>query len=127
MSDRAWNNDLVQFARLLCEIAATQDVDFDALSESMDLPKQCVDELFERAHVVFEGCKKYGLPAYNPIGDVEIEVETDDMIWLATEHGLDVGVRVSSEGLSVVVYQQEEENQDTPVFEAWATLQELKA
>lgn len=123
--DRPWNNNLVQFARLLCEIAATQDVDFDTLSESMDLEKEHIDELFERAHVVFEGCKKHGPPAYNPIGDVEIEVETDDTVWLVTEYNLDVGVRVSSEGLSVVVYQQEEENQDTIVFETWATMQEL--
>ena len=50
-----WENDKVQFARLLCEIIATQDnLDLQALCESMDLPLKRVQELFERAHSVFE-------------------------------------------------------------------------
>lgn len=45
-----WDNDLIQFARLLAEITATQDnLDMTALAESMDLKIADVKELFERA------------------------------------------------------------------------------
>jgi hypothetical protein len=54
-----WENDLVQFARLLCEIVATQEnLDAEALCESMDLSLDEVDELFERAHQVWEQAKE---------------------------------------------------------------------
>lgn len=45
-----WENDEIQFPRLLAEIVATQDsLDIDALCESMDLEPDEVDELFNRA------------------------------------------------------------------------------
>lgn len=74
MSSRAWNNDLVQFARLLCEIAATQNVDLDLLEESMDLPFKEVDDLFERAHDVWEAVKEDGLPVCNQTGPDTVKV-----------------------------------------------------
>jgi len=49
--------DKIQFARLLCEIVATQDMQSDLLCESMDLEQNELDQLFERAHEVFEQAK----------------------------------------------------------------------
>lgn len=46
-----WDNDLIQFARLLCEIMATQNnIDFAALAESMDLEESEIKEIFDRAN-----------------------------------------------------------------------------
>jgi len=56
-----WENDKVQFARLLCEIMATCEIapnDWDALCGSMDLERAEVDELLERANDVWEGAKR---------------------------------------------------------------------
>ena len=53
-----WDNDLVQFARLLCEIQATQDtLRMDLLCESMDIEMRDLAELFDRAHDVWEHAK----------------------------------------------------------------------
>ena len=53
-----WEDDCIQFARLLCELRATQDnLDLQELGDSMDLPKHRIDELFERADKVFEKYK----------------------------------------------------------------------
>ncbi len=53
-----WSDNLVQFARLLCEIIATQEaLDLDILCESMDLTEGQVKEIFERAHAVWERAK----------------------------------------------------------------------
>jgi hypothetical protein len=54
-----WEDNSIQFPRLLCEIIATQEnVDFDALAESMDLTVAEVHELFDRAHEVWESAKR---------------------------------------------------------------------
>jgi hypothetical protein len=53
-----WDDNLTQFARLLCEINATQDdLDLPALAESMDLEIGDVVELFDRADDVWELAK----------------------------------------------------------------------
>ena len=53
-----WNVDRVQFARLLCEIVATQPaLDMGALCEAMDLTSDDIDELFDRAHIAWEKAK----------------------------------------------------------------------
>jgi hypothetical protein len=53
-----WHNNEVQFARLLCEIVATQDtLDFRPLKESMDISESDLQELFDRAHDVWEKSK----------------------------------------------------------------------
>ena len=45
-----WSNNLIQFARLISEIQATQDnLDIDALCVSMDLKPLDISELFDRA------------------------------------------------------------------------------
>lgn len=55
--EEVWDDNLIQFARLLCEIVATQDVADDLLMESMDLTSEEIDSLFERAHIVWEEAK----------------------------------------------------------------------
>ena len=53
-----WNNNLIQFARLLCEIMATQDnFDSDAVCKEMDISQDELSELFNRASEVWEGFK----------------------------------------------------------------------
>jgi hypothetical protein len=53
-----WDNDMIQFPRLLAEIMATQDkIDFKALAESMDLTEDNVHELFDRAQLSWEAIK----------------------------------------------------------------------
>lgn len=73
-----WDNDTVQFARLLSEIAATQDLpDLALLLESMDLTLNQVEELFERAHQVWENAKVEAdrcVAAYDVELDIEIPV-----------------------------------------------------
>lgn len=50
-----WDDDTIQFARLLAEISATQDsLDIAALCESMNLEPADVDALFERADVAWK-------------------------------------------------------------------------
>jgi hypothetical protein len=54
MINYLWNNDLIQFARLLSEINATQsDLDMTALEEAMDLDAATIGEIFDRANTVF--------------------------------------------------------------------------
>lgn len=53
-----WENDFIQFARLLNEIRATQeDFDEEALCDEMDLEPSDIDELFDRAMIVWETAK----------------------------------------------------------------------
>tara|TARA_A100001515_G_scaffold63299_1_gene50091 strand:+ start:4238 stop:4405 length:168 start_codon:yes stop_codon:yes gene_type:complete len=53
--------DRIQFARLLCEIAATQEnFDADAVCSEMDLEQHELNELFDRAHEVWETFKEEG-------------------------------------------------------------------
>ena len=54
-----WNNNEIQFARLLCELAAANEsLAIEDVARSMDLEVEEVDELFERAHEVFEEAKE---------------------------------------------------------------------
>ncbi len=56
-----WDNNLIQFARLICEVNATQPtLDCAALCSEMDLEQDEVNELFERAHEVWETYKLEG-------------------------------------------------------------------
>jgi hypothetical protein len=60
VSDSLWNNNLIQFARLICEINANVDISgyhFTLLCESMDLDPDDVESLFDRAHEVWEQAK----------------------------------------------------------------------
>lgn len=56
-----WKDDLIQFARLLCEIRANISAtnrDWRALSESMDLSMEQLEVLFDRADLVWETAKE---------------------------------------------------------------------
>lgn len=69
-----WEDDLVQFARLLCEITATTALDYGGwvdLLKSMDLETEELAELFERAHMVFERTKAEHCPS--PLASTEAE------------------------------------------------------
>jgi hypothetical protein len=57
LKKNAWLENRVQFVRLLAEVRATQDIDLAALSESMDLPIEKINELFERAERSWEDIK----------------------------------------------------------------------
>jgi len=53
------DDSLIQFARLLCEIMATQDnFDSDALCKEMDINHIELNELLDRAHDVWEDAKQ---------------------------------------------------------------------
>ena len=53
-----WENNEIQFARLLCElVAANESLAIKEVAMSMDLEVADVNELFERAHQVFEEAK----------------------------------------------------------------------
>jgi hypothetical protein len=55
-----WNNDRVQFARLLCELTACMNPslsEWKDLCESMDLTLSEVEDLFQRAEKVWEDAK----------------------------------------------------------------------
>lgn len=57
MSDQNWNNNAIQFPRLLCEINATQDLDISTLAKAMGLHTDEISELFDRAHTVWNRIK----------------------------------------------------------------------
>ena len=55
MSNRKWDDNELQFARLIHEIDATQNIDWDEVAEQMDLYECEVRELVERANALFTG------------------------------------------------------------------------
>lgn len=66
MSD-VWNDDRVQFARLLDELAGVglEEDQIEAVAEAMDLPEERIHELFERAQRVFEQAKADLRPSHS--------------------------------------------------------------
>jgi hypothetical protein len=54
-----WEDDTIQFPRLITEIEATQDLDYDALCDSMDLEREELFSLFERAQSSFDATSKF--------------------------------------------------------------------
>ena len=55
------HDNLIQFARLICEINATQDnLDWIALLKEMDMRAAELADLFEQAHIVWETYKLEG-------------------------------------------------------------------
>lgn len=58
-----WDNNEIQFARLLCElVAACDDLKLRDVCESMDLSQDELNELFDRAETVWEACKAKHCP-----------------------------------------------------------------
>jgi hypothetical protein len=58
-----WNDDAIQFARLLAEINATQELNLEELCDSMSLTEDEVNQLFERAHEAWEKIKEEHCPS----------------------------------------------------------------
>jgi hypothetical protein len=56
-----WESNMIQFPRLIAEINATQELDIDALCESMDLEPSDIEELFDRADREWEKIKRVNL------------------------------------------------------------------
>lgn len=78
-----WDSNTIQFARLLCEIAATQDLDMKTLAESMDLTLDQVNKLFDRANTEWEAIKQASIPV--PVADDIPAGEEGDLVTLAGE------------------------------------------
>jgi hypothetical protein len=58
-----WDNNEIQFARLLCELVANcDDLKLLEVSESMDLDMIDIRQLFDRAHDVWEASKAKHCP-----------------------------------------------------------------
>ena len=55
MSNKNWTDNELQFARLIHEIDATQNIDWDEVAEQMALYQSEVRELVERANALFTG------------------------------------------------------------------------
>jgi hypothetical protein len=54
-----WGNNEVQFARLLCEIAAAEELlNWPEIRDSMSLEDEDLHELFDRARIVWEKAMK---------------------------------------------------------------------
>jgi hypothetical protein len=53
-----WNNDSIQFPRLIAEIEATQELNFGELCDAMDLEEDQVAQLFGRAQMAWEAIKE---------------------------------------------------------------------
>lgn len=54
-----WENDTIQFARLLCELMATQDnINLRTVAKEMDLSVKRVRELLDRADAVWQNSKE---------------------------------------------------------------------
>lgn len=67
MMNEKWNDNLVQFARLLCEVVAIQDnLDIPGLAESMDLTQEDVLVLLDRANTEWERAKGNLPPLVGP-------------------------------------------------------------
>lgn len=64
ITEGPWFDNSIQFPRLLVEIMATQDLNWQALCESMDLELEDLDALFERADIEWEAIKNGDRDAY---------------------------------------------------------------
>ena len=65
MSNANWNNNSIQFTRLLAEICAVVDISEDQKTElcnSMDITPLELDELFDRAQDDWEKIKREYCP-----------------------------------------------------------------
>lgn len=58
MSKYKWEDNSIQFPRLLSEIVATQEIDLKPLMESMDLTSSEIWELFARAEQEYRSIKE---------------------------------------------------------------------
>lgn len=73
-----WDNNHIQFARLLAEIQALPltTEQYEQLKASMDLGYEDIDEVFERASLEWERAKK-GEPVREQTPQAELDAYTD--------------------------------------------------
>ncbi len=76
-----WNNNDVQFPRLLCEIMANEEINLARIAASMDLSVDEVSELFDRANSVWEQAK--AKPAQESHSGLFVSPD-DGITWLPT-------------------------------------------
>ena len=118
----SWEYNEIQFARLLCELVASDcslvDYVTDA-AKSMDLEVKDINELLDRAHTVWERAKIEGAPT-----PYEMDAkEGDTRYWLGLPHGLDVGVLHNDDGISVAFWtNSNEDSARAYVWRAWDDL-----
>lgn len=74
MSNTHWQNNGVQFPRLLAEIMATQELDLNSLANSMDLSVDEINELFDRANQAWEDSKA----GKEPLITVDLNIFDDE-------------------------------------------------
>ncbi len=89
MSNANWQDNAVQFPRLLAEIMANCDLDMPAIAGAMDLSVEQLSELFDRADQAWEDIK-HGKPASLEALLIEgkISVTPDPMDgWVARSFG----------------------------------------
>jgi len=107
----SWENNEVQFARLLCELMANDNIPDTA--KSMDLEMKDIHELLDRAHTVWERAKIEGSPT-----PYEMDAkEGDTRYWLGLPHGLDVGLLHNDDGISVALWVNS--NEDAARADVW--------
>jgi len=114
----SWGNNEVQFARLLCELIAS-DYNVTDAAKSMDLEVKDINELLDRAHTVWERAKIEGPPT-----PYEMDAkEGDTRYWLGLPHGLDVGLLHNDDGISVALWvNSDEDAARADVWWDWADL-----
>lgn len=115
-------NLAIQASRLLAEIIATQDLDMDALGESMDLTTDEVDELLSHAQSYWDHrIKDGGVPTYDIVSPNEVcATRPDDRVWVRTPRA-DIGIVYNKDGIDVSVYSAGAGGfyEDTPEHTYW--------
>lgn len=102
-----WENDEVQFARLLCELVAA-DYNVTDAAKSMDLDVKDINELLDRAHEVFEKAKVAGA-AFNEPYEIEA-TQADSRYWMGIPvYAVDVGLLHNKDGLSIQIWKREDD------------------
>lgn len=116
-----WENNEIQFARLLCELMAA-DYNVTDAAKSMDLEVGDINELLDRAHEVFEAAKIDG-----PRDQYEFEAnEPNERYWLGIQVKpgvrIDVGVLHNDDGISIDVWKNSEDSPRSSMWLSWDDL-----
>lgn len=129
-----WNNNEIQFARLLCElVASNESLNLKETAESMDLEIKDLDELLDRAHYVFEKAKTEGLikqPIFQTLQPESTHeyvatnaFKPNERVWVRVKTG-DVGIMHNEDGISIDVWavEQGREWPELSVYVEWSDL-----
>lgn len=112
-----WNDNLTQFARLLCELVANNEsLSLEKVAEEMDLELKDVQELLDRAHKTWEAAKG------NLLESTEMEAAPNERYWIGMGKA-DVGALFNEDGISIDIWRNGIE--EAPVWSAWATWDDL--